>query len=209
MLQPHIFLILFMCFISSQHTGGGDFLFIFMVQVNCVRSQIFSCKSWMRCSVYAHVQIEQVSQLSSLVESQLQYHRQAVQVLEVLFDKLRDRCGNKTNTNILHIWMCGFLFSLLVLSRGTSNILLFLVATFKKNKPLSICFCLNRMNDAQSRPRREYTPKPKPIFDFGDDNHSNGGYTSSMALPPSRNSGKKQLNGSKSSFPSICEHHIL
>ncbi|KAI3368844.1 hypothetical protein L3Q82_025826 [Scortum barcoo] len=79
--------------------------------------------------------IEQVSQLSSLVESQLQYHRQAVQVLEELSDKLRDR-----------------------------------------------------MNDAQSRPRREYTPKPKPIFDFGDDNHSNGGYSTSMALPPSRNS---------------------
>lgn len=64
-------------------------------------------------------------------------------------------------------------------------------------RPLVFGF-INRMNDAQSRPRREYTPKPKPIFDFGDDNHSNGGYTSSMALPPSRNSGKKQLNGSKS-----------
>uniref|UniRef100_UPI0037E98CC5 SH3-domain GRB2-like 1b isoform X2 n=1 Tax=Semicossyphus pulcher TaxID=241346 RepID=UPI0037E98CC5 len=79
--------------------------------------------------------IEQVSQLSSLVESQLQYHRQAVQVLEELSDKLRDR-----------------------------------------------------MNEAQTRPRREYTPKPKPIFDFGDDNHSNGGYPTSMAMPPSRNS---------------------
>lgn len=49
------------------------------------------------------MQIEQVSQLSSLVESQLQYHRQAVQVLEELFDKLRDRCSNKTNTNILRV----------------------------------------------------------------------------------------------------------
>lgn len=77
---------------------------------------------------------------------------------------------------------------------------------FKTSVNLSF---INRMNDAQSRPRREYTPKPKPIFDFGDDNHSNGGYTSSMALPPSRNSGKKQLSGSKSSFPSICEDHIL
>ncbi|XP_029355422.1 SH3-domain GRB2-like 1b isoform X1 [Echeneis naucrates] len=76
--------------------------------------------------------IEQVSQLSSLVESQLQYHRQAVQVLEELSDRLRDR-----------------------------------------------------MNEAQSRPRREYTPKPKPIFDFGDNNHSNGGYSTSMAPPPS------------------------
>lgn len=63
---------------------------------------------------------------------------------------------------------------------------------------------LNRMTDAQTRPRREYTPKPKPIFDFGDDNHSNGGYSSSMALPPSRNSGKKQLNGSKMNFSNIC-----
>ncbi|KAF4110113.1 SH3-domain GRB2-like 1b isoform X1 [Onychostoma macrolepis] len=35
--------------------------------------------------------IEQVSQLSSLVESQLQYHRQAVQILDELSDKLRDR----------------------------------------------------------------------------------------------------------------------
>lgn len=40
----------------------------------------------------APVQIEQVSQLSSLVESQLQYHRQAVQILDELSDKLRDRC---------------------------------------------------------------------------------------------------------------------
>lgn len=67
----------------------------------------------------------------------------------------------------------------------------FLVATFQTSINLSF---LNRMNDAQSRPRREYTPKPKPIFDFGEDNHSNGGYTSSMALPPSRNSSKNQLS---------------
>nr|XP_061790233.1 endophilin-A2-like isoform X1 [Nerophis lumbriciformis] len=79
--------------------------------------------------------IEQVSQLSSLVESQLQYHKQAVQVLEELSDKLGER-----------------------------------------------------MTEAQSRPRREYTPKPKPLFDFGEDNHSNGGYSTSMAPPPSRNS---------------------
>uniref|UniRef100_I3JAJ7 Endophilin-A2 n=1 Tax=Oreochromis niloticus TaxID=8128 RepID=I3JAJ7_ORENI len=80
--------------------------------------------------------IEQVSQLSSLVESQLQYHRQAVQVLEELSGKLGDR-----------------------------------------------------MNEAQSRTRREYTPKPKPVFDFGDNNHSNGGYSTPMAPPPSRISG--------------------
>lgn len=40
-----------------------------------------------------------MSQLSSLVESQLQYHRQAVQVLEELSDKLRDRCSN---SNVTH-----------------------------------------------------------------------------------------------------------
>ncbi|XP_035864393.1 endophilin-A2-like [Sander lucioperca] len=48
------------------------------------------------------------------------------------------------------------------------------------------------MIDAQTRPRREYTPKPKPIFDFGDDNPSNGGYSTSMAPPPSRNSAPEQ-----------------
>ncbi|XP_038131365.1 SH3-domain GRB2-like 1b isoform X2 [Cyprinodon tularosa] len=84
--------------------------------------------------------IEQVSQLSSLVESQLHYHKQAVQVLEELSDKLRDR-----------------------------------------------------MTEAQSRPRREYIPKPKPIFDFGENNHSNGSYPSSMAPPPSRNSERSFL----------------
>uniref|UniRef100_A0A8C6MHY1 Endophilin-A2 n=1 Tax=Nothobranchius furzeri TaxID=105023 RepID=A0A8C6MHY1_NOTFU len=88
--------------------------------------------------------IEQVSQLASLVESQLQYHRQAVQVLEELSDKLQDR-----------------------------------------------------MNEAQSRPRREYTPKPKPMFDFGDNNHSNGGFSTSMAPPPSRSTGKTPINQSE------------
>ncbi|KAL4634733.1 endophilin-A2 isoform X2 [Arapaima gigas] len=81
--------------------------------------------------------IEQVSQLSSLVESQLQYHRQAVQILEELSEKLKER-----------------------------------------------------INEAQSRPRREYTPKPKPVFDFGE-NQSNGGFTHSGA-PPARSSGTEQ-----------------
>ncbi|XP_056108290.1 SH3-domain GRB2-like 1b isoform X2 [Rhinichthys klamathensis goyatoka] len=78
--------------------------------------------------------IEQVSQLSSLVESQLQYHRQAVQILDELSDKLSDR-----------------------------------------------------MKDAQSRPRKEYMPKPKPVIDFGDPTEqSNGGFTPTSA-PPMRN----------------------
>ncbi|MCI4390804.1 hypothetical protein PGIGA_G00127130 [Pangasianodon gigas] len=38
--------------------------------------------------------VEQVSQLSALVESQLQYHKQAVQVLEELSEKMRDRVNN-------------------------------------------------------------------------------------------------------------------
>ncbi|KAG1973557.1 endophilin-A2 [Pimephales promelas] len=83
--------------------------------------------------------IEQVSQLSSLVESQLQYHRQAVQILDELSDKLRDR-----------------------------------------------------MKDAQSRPRKEYMPKPKPVIDFGDPSEqSNGGFTPSSA-PPMRNTAAEQ-----------------
>lgn len=36
-------------------------------------------------------QIEQVSQLSALVDAQLDYHRQAVQILDELADKLKRR----------------------------------------------------------------------------------------------------------------------
>uniref|UniRef100_A0A8C4YXR9 Endophilin-A2 n=1 Tax=Gadus morhua TaxID=8049 RepID=A0A8C4YXR9_GADMO len=82
--------------------------------------------------------VEQVSQLSSLVESQLQYHRQAVTVLDELSDKLRER-----------------------------------------------------MNEAQSRPRREYTPKPKPVYDYEDNDQSNGDY-STVVPPPARNSVPEQ-----------------
>ncbi|KAJ8362923.1 hypothetical protein SKAU_G00117540 [Synaphobranchus kaupii] len=76
--------------------------------------------------------IEQVSQLSSLVESQLQYHRQAVQILDELSDKLKER-----------------------------------------------------MSEAQSRPRREYTPKPKPVFEYSEPEQPNGGFTPTAA-PPTR-----------------------
>ncbi|XP_047679109.1 SH3-domain GRB2-like 1b isoform X1 [Tachysurus fulvidraco] len=78
--------------------------------------------------------IEQVSQLSSLVEAQLQYHKQAVLILEELSDKLKDR-----------------------------------------------------ILEAQTRPRKEYIPKPKPVFDFGETNEqSNGGFTPVSAPPPIR-----------------------
>ncbi|XP_063057699.1 SH3-domain GRB2-like 1b isoform X2 [Engraulis encrasicolus] len=81
--------------------------------------------------------IEQVSQLSSLVESQVQYHQQAVQILEELSTKLKDR-----------------------------------------------------ISEAQTRPRREYVPKPKPVFEFQESiDQSNGGFTPPAAAPPpSRNS---------------------
>ncbi|XP_034039624.1 endophilin-A2-like isoform X2 [Thalassophryne amazonica] len=66
--------------------------------------------------------VEQVSQLSSFVESLLQYHRQASQILEELSDRLR-----------------------------------------------------GRVSEAQARPKREYTPKPRPAFDFGEPVNANGG----------------------------------
>lgn len=47
----------------------------------------------------------------------------------------------------------------------------------------------NRMKDAQSRPRKEYIPKPKPVIDFGETNEqSNGGFTPASA-PPTRSAG--------------------
>lgn len=42
-------------------------------------------------SAFPLSQIEQVSQLSALVDAQLDYHRQAVQILEELADKLKRR----------------------------------------------------------------------------------------------------------------------
>lgn len=41
--------------------------------------------------VFVHMQVEQVSQLSSFVESLLQYHREASQILEELSGKLQER----------------------------------------------------------------------------------------------------------------------
>ncbi|XP_058877433.1 endophilin-A2 [Acipenser ruthenus] len=74
--------------------------------------------------------IEQVSQLSSLVEAQLDYHRQAVQVMEDLSQKLKER-----------------------------------------------------MAEATTRPKREYTPKPKPVYDYGDTDQSNGDFAYSSSAP--------------------------
>ncbi|XP_034742920.1 endophilin-A2-like isoform X1 [Etheostoma cragini] len=100
--------------------------------------------------------VEQVSQLSSFVESLLQYHRQATQVLEELSDKLRER-----------------------------------------------------VNDAQSRPRREYTPKPRPSYDYGDVENSNGGYSPSATTPPAYSSAQYpgpsfQRTSIKSRRPEPC-----
>ncbi|KAM9215526.1 endophilin-A2 isoform 1-T1 [Leptosomus discolor] len=68
--------------------------------------------------------IEQVSQLSALVDAQLDYHRQAVQILDELAEKLK-----------------------------------------------------RRMREASSRPKREYKPKPRETYDFGDTDQSNGGFS--------------------------------
>ncbi|KAM3605276.1 uncharacterized protein V6R79_023273 [Siganus canaliculatus] len=83
--------------------------------------------------------VEQVSQLSSFVESLVQYHRQASQILDELSDKLRQR-----------------------------------------------------VTDAQSRPRREYTPKARSSVDYGEAEHSNGGYSPSTANPPSYSQAEPQ-----------------
>ncbi|KAM6310808.1 endophilin-A2 isoform 6-T6 [Podargus strigoides] len=68
--------------------------------------------------------IEQVSQLSALVDAQLDYHRQAVQILDELAEKLK-----------------------------------------------------RRMREASSRPKREYKPKPRETYDFGETDQSNGGFS--------------------------------
>ncbi|XP_039188771.1 endophilin-A2 isoform X3 [Crotalus tigris] len=69
--------------------------------------------------------IEQVSQLSALVDAQLDYHRQAVQILDELAEKLK-----------------------------------------------------RRVRDASSRPKREYKPKPREPYEFGESgDQSNGGFS--------------------------------
>lgn len=46
-----------------------------------------------------------------------------------------------------------------------------------------------RVDEAQSRPKREYTPKPKPSFDYGQVENSNGGYTPTATSPPYHSAG--------------------
>nr|XP_009488143.1 PREDICTED: endophilin-A2 isoform X6 [Pelecanus crispus] len=77
--------------------------------------------------------IEQVSQLSALVDAQLDYHRQAVQILDELAEKLK-----------------------------------------------------RRMREASSRPKREYKPKPREPYDFGETDQSNGGFSCNPAPKPAR-----------------------
>ncbi|XP_034411678.1 endophilin-A2-like isoform X2 [Cyclopterus lumpus] len=79
--------------------------------------------------------VEQVSQLSSFVESLLQYHKQASEILVELSAKLSER-----------------------------------------------------VNDAQSRPRREYTARPKQVYDYGEVENSNGAYPPAATTPPAYSS---------------------
>lgn len=41
-----------------------------------------------------------------------------------------------------------------------------------------------RVGEAQSRPKREYTPKSRTSFDYGQVDDSNGGYTPAATSPP-------------------------
>lgn len=45
------------------------------------------------------------------------------------------------------------------------------------------------MNDAQNRPRREYTPKPRPSFDFDDGEQSGDGYSAAATSPSAYSAG--------------------
>ncbi|XP_068021136.1 endophilin-A2 isoform X1 [Melanerpes formicivorus] len=96
--------------------------------------------------------IEQVSQLSALVDAQLDYHRQAVQILDELAEKLK-----------------------------------------------------RRMREASSRPKREYKPKPREPYTFGDTNQTNGGFsctpTPKVSAPSSFRSDKPSRSSARSIPP--------
>uniref|UniRef100_A0A671RG70 Endophilin-A2 n=1 Tax=Sinocyclocheilus anshuiensis TaxID=1608454 RepID=A0A671RG70_9TELE len=74
--------------------------------------------------------VEQVSQLTALVESQLQFHRQSMEVLEELAQRMRER-----------------------------------------------------VNEAQSQPRKKRMPVSRPSFDCSEPEDSNGGWNPSAAPP--------------------------
>ncbi|XP_070831124.1 endophilin-A2-like isoform X1 [Chaetodon trifascialis] len=100
--------------------------------------------------------VELVSQLSSFVESLVQYHGQALEVLKDLSEKLSKRVA-----------------------------------------------------EAQSLPRREYTPKPRPAYDYGQVENSNGGYSSAAGSPPAYSSAQHpaplfQRSSIKSRRPEPC-----
>ncbi|XP_054031252.1 endophilin-A2 isoform X1 [Dryobates pubescens] len=94
--------------------------------------------------------IEQVSQLSALVDAQLDYHRQAVQILDELAEKLK-----------------------------------------------------RRMREASSRPKREYKPKPREPYNFGDTNQTNGGFSCTPTPKASAPSSFRSDKPSRSSARSI------
>lgn len=55
---------------------------------------------------------------------------------------------------------------------------------------IDVCNSLDhRVNDAQSRPKRQYTPKPRPVFDYGEVEQSNGGYSPAASSPPAYSAG--------------------
>lgn len=63
----------------------------------------------------------------------------------------------------------------------------------------------SRMREASSRPRREYKPKPRETYDFGETDQSNGGFSCN---PTPKVSGKvvpcmctQQLLGTEGSYP--------
>uniref|UniRef100_A0A8D0F019 Endophilin-A2 n=1 Tax=Strix occidentalis caurina TaxID=311401 RepID=A0A8D0F019_STROC len=94
--------------------------------------------------------IEQVSQLSALVDAQLDYHRQAVQILDELAEKLK-----------------------------------------------------RRMREASSRPKREYKPKPRETYDFGETDQSNGGFSCNPTPKVSASSSFRSDKPSRASVRSI------
>lgn len=68
-----------------------------------------------------------------------------------------------------------------------------------------------RVNDAQSQPKREYTPKPRPAFDFGETENSNGAYSPAASSPPAYSPGKPtSVNSVIAVWVSlnvcVCEH---